>query len=395
MNNLFEILNNAKSGDIKAYSEIVKRFKNMVFAYAFSRVEDFHLAEDIAQETFIEAFSSLNKLRHLQSFSSWLKLIVHKHCDRVWRSSRYGKNSDLDDGVKSEQNIEKEIEDSDSVLFALKKLAEKYRHVISLFYIEDYSIDEIANFLGLPNTTIKKRIHDAKLKMKESLMKNLNSALQKNALDEKFSNTVINELRSRTNLLTRKGDAIFKAKKTIMSALSKFKTIKAKEIVSKETATNPWSLQFAYHSDKNKILCTDLLDVTFAFMRSKKAPLKIITFGRLFYNKAEHLNNVPIIHSFSLLCVDKNIAENDLKTTMQKVLQPFIDKIDIKYEKWDFDIFSPCYRVHLKVNGSYMVIAGCGMIAKKVLSDAGYDPKHFKGFAIELKLEDLVGLTQP
>lgn len=68
----------------------MRRFQDMAYGYAYAVLNDFHLAEDAAQEAFVEAHGCLPNLEHPQAFPAWLKRIVFKHCDRLTRGKRPG-----------------------------------------------------------------------------------------------------------------------------------------------------------------------------------------------------------------------------------------------------------------------------------------------------------------
>lgn len=78
----------AREGSLEAFDLVVRRFKDMAVAYAYSLLGDFHLAEDAAQEAFIQAYLDLGSLRVPQAFPSWFRQIVFKHCDRLTRRKR-------------------------------------------------------------------------------------------------------------------------------------------------------------------------------------------------------------------------------------------------------------------------------------------------------------------
>jgi len=73
------------SGDLKAFEEIVGRFQDMAYGYAYSILKDFHLAEDASQEAFIEAYQQLPRLSNRKAFPGWFRRIVFKYCDRILR----------------------------------------------------------------------------------------------------------------------------------------------------------------------------------------------------------------------------------------------------------------------------------------------------------------------
>jgi len=78
----------ARSEKSQAFGEIVRRFQDLAFACAYAMLNDFHLAEDAAQETFIAAWRHLDQLRQPEAFPGWLKRIVMTQCNRMTRGKR-------------------------------------------------------------------------------------------------------------------------------------------------------------------------------------------------------------------------------------------------------------------------------------------------------------------
>ncbi len=75
----------AQHGDAEAFGEIVERFRAMAVATGYAMLGDVHLAQDAAQDAFIEAYLSLHALREPAAFPGWFRRIVHKNADRQLR----------------------------------------------------------------------------------------------------------------------------------------------------------------------------------------------------------------------------------------------------------------------------------------------------------------------
>ena len=88
MEKLTALVMRARAGELDAYGELVRRLQDMAYGYAYSILCDFHLAEDAAQEAFIQAYRDLEKLREPEAFPGWLRRIVFKYCDRTRRARR-------------------------------------------------------------------------------------------------------------------------------------------------------------------------------------------------------------------------------------------------------------------------------------------------------------------
>jgi len=176
----------AKQGDLDAFGGLVEHFQDMAFGAALARLGDFHHAQDATQDAFIEAFRDLRQLRETLAFPSWLRQIVLKHCDR--RTRRRGPRL-----VPLEKSGDRRMDDSnpalaaekaeakDLVLAALNELPEDHRMVTTLYYIGGHSTDEIARFIEVPLTTVKKRLHDSREKLKERMLNMVNTNLRENA----------------------------------------------------------------------------------------------------------------------------------------------------------------------------------------------------------------------
>ena len=165
----------AQSGDRAAYGEIVRRFQDMAVGYAYAILGDFHLAEDAAQEAFIEAYPGLERLYSPFAFPAWLRRIIFKHCDRLTRGRRYQTvpmetTLELASAGPDPSEVLEAREMKDRVHESIQGLPEHERQVVILFYIADHSQDEIAVFLGVPVTTVKKRLHDARKRLRERMM---------------------------------------------------------------------------------------------------------------------------------------------------------------------------------------------------------------------------------
>ncbi|MFN8488024.1 MAG: sigma-70 family RNA polymerase sigma factor [Caldilineaceae bacterium] len=174
MQELEFVIQQAARGDVQAFERIVQRFQDMAVGYAYSLLGDFHLAQDAAQEAFVQIHKDLVQLREPKAFPSWFRTVVYKQCDRMTRRKRVRDVSlETTLALRIDQPSPSELVESDelrqAVQAALLLLPEVQQQVIVLFYIAEYSQKEIASFLDVPVTTVKKRLHDAKKQLKERM----------------------------------------------------------------------------------------------------------------------------------------------------------------------------------------------------------------------------------
>lgn len=172
--------------DLDAYGEIVRRFQYLAYGYAFALLGDAHLAEDMAQEAFLEAYQNLAKLDQPDAFPGWLRKIVLKRCDRLIRLMRprtspletAGQVADRRPGPSA---AAEQRELKNRILDAIARLPENERTVTTLFYIDGYSQCDIADFLELPVSTVNNRLHASREALRERMETVIGEALHADA----------------------------------------------------------------------------------------------------------------------------------------------------------------------------------------------------------------------
>ena len=195
-------------GDSSAYGQLVRRFEDMAYGYAYSILSDFHLAQDAAQEAFIEAHAKLVDLRVAAAFPGWLRRIVLKHCDRLIRKKRVptvplASAAGLGSGTPGADTVLATREMQEEALRLVNALPEQERLAITLFHLGDHSLKEVAEFLEVPVTTVKNRLHSSRKKLKEQMMSIVDETLQSHPLPARFADVVLqmNYVRDRVNPL--------------------------------------------------------------------------------------------------------------------------------------------------------------------------------------------------
>ena len=175
MEELTTLVTRAQSGDWKAYEPIVQRFQDMAVGYGYSVLGDIQLAEDAAQEAFINAYCDLPALRNPAAFPGWFRRIVFKHIDRIRRGKQrdfvsLDQASQITSRDPSPVEIVERREMQTRLFEAIETLPEQQRVVVTLFYISEYSQKEISSFLEIPLGTVKTRLHSARKRLKKRMM---------------------------------------------------------------------------------------------------------------------------------------------------------------------------------------------------------------------------------
>jgi RNA polymerase sigma factor (sigma-70 family) len=164
----------AQRGDLDAFGQVVERFQRMAYAVAYAMLGDAHLAEDAAQEAFIEAYLCLPKLREPAAFPGWFRRIVVKRGDRLVRGKSFATVPiEAAGGLPSgATDLAAQIEARElrrQIQAAIDTLPESDRLLVMLFYLAGYAQAEIAAALELPAAVVKKRLFRARQRLRIQL----------------------------------------------------------------------------------------------------------------------------------------------------------------------------------------------------------------------------------
>lgn len=183
------LLRRLRERDERAFREMVERYQNQVFNLLFRMIGTREEAEDLAQEVFVTVFKSIDQFRGESKFSTWLYRVAVNHCkNRIkYLSRRHERDtSDFDEAAEREavaqggspigaghiEGPDRALEGAElerTVQTAIAALDEDHRVVVVLRDIEELSYEEICEITGLPEGTVKSRLHRARLALKEKL----------------------------------------------------------------------------------------------------------------------------------------------------------------------------------------------------------------------------------
>ena len=177
-----ELVHRILTGDDDAFSLLVTKYQKQVHALAWRIVKDFHIAEEITQDTFLNAYQKLEKLKEPQCIAGWLSVITRRQC-YAWLRQKHKltqslehleqtDNAQLEEVVYSEYVVEEKDRNAveaqrEVVQKLLAKLQESERTVMTLHYFGEMTCKEIGEFLGVSANTIKSRLHRAQQRLQK------------------------------------------------------------------------------------------------------------------------------------------------------------------------------------------------------------------------------------
>ena len=215
-----ELIRRTLAGDETAFTMLVKKYHKHVHALAWRKIGDFHIAEDITQETFLKVYKHLATLKELDRFPGWLYVIASRRCIAWLRKKRLHAQlvEDIDMVTKGKGTYSRYVADEQAktsteakqevVKQLLAKLQESERTVITLYYFGEMTCEEISKFLGVSVNTIKSRLSRARqrLKKEEPLIR---EALSNCQISTNLIEKIIQETRNIKPITSTSGKPVF------------------------------------------------------------------------------------------------------------------------------------------------------------------------------------------
>jgi RNA polymerase sigma-70 factor (ECF subfamily) len=158
----------ARAGDTAAWDVLFRRYQLPLYVYVFELVHDEQASLDIVQETFINAARHIAGLRVDDKFGGWLFGIAHQKCTQRWRKQTREETAlEVVGAVPPEfeagpDDLLIRREHEEQFMRLLNQLPPPQRSVLLLHFIEDFSIEQIAEITGAAPGTVKSRLHYAK-----------------------------------------------------------------------------------------------------------------------------------------------------------------------------------------------------------------------------------------
>jgi RNA polymerase sigma-70 factor, ECF subfamily len=167
-------LNQALTGDAQAFAELVRQHQRMVFSIAYHFLQDRSLAEDLAQEVFLELFQSIDRIQSPAHLTYWLRKVTSNRC--------------IDQGRKKQRRREMALEEAPEPVTAsgqtdpmllerlqqsLATLPEKQRLVVIMRFQEGLGPAEIAEVLEMPVNTVKSTLHRSLADLRKGLTRKI------------------------------------------------------------------------------------------------------------------------------------------------------------------------------------------------------------------------------
>lgn len=152
--------------DAVTFQAEVKRIEKLMYRVAWTYLGNNQDVEDAVQDAIVKAWEKRESLRSREQFKSWQMRILVNQCKNVLRKRRKWSFFPLEEDTASVEMPESEV----PIREAMQRLKPEQRIVMTLYYVDGYSIKEIAETLSVPLGTIKTRLHSARKRIKQILL---------------------------------------------------------------------------------------------------------------------------------------------------------------------------------------------------------------------------------
>jgi RNA polymerase sigma-70 factor (ECF subfamily) len=162
-----------ENGDTKAYAQLVNRYKDLVYTLAIRMLKHKEEAEEVSQDTFIKVFKSLGKFKGDSKFSTWIYKVTYNTClDRIKKNKKHYNDVAIDEFTFNKLDsidnaLDNIIKEEKSVLIkkCINKLPEDSSALLTLFYFEELSLEEISKIINIEANTVKVKLFRARKKL--------------------------------------------------------------------------------------------------------------------------------------------------------------------------------------------------------------------------------------
>jgi len=174
------IIKEVQQGNRQKYALLVERYKDIAFNLAFKIIQNRENAEEVVQDAFMKAYSALNLFRGDAKFSTWIFRIVYNTAIsrsrlRKQKMVEFDKVAESEIDSYSKNEFENDADDTQKMVnFAIASLADDEKAIVTLYYLNESSINEISTITGLSEANVKVKLYRIRQKLKEKLSKQFN-----------------------------------------------------------------------------------------------------------------------------------------------------------------------------------------------------------------------------
>ena len=201
-----QLIHRILSGDDEAFGALIQKYRKGVHALAWRKIGDFHYAEEVTQDVFLQVYKNLSTLKNPDQFAGWLYVIVNRFCiNWLQRHKSMGQSVEAISLKEIEEfsytcylSEQRETEAIERRYAAVKKLLrrlpESERTVVTLYYLGEMTAKEIGKFLGVSVNTIKSRLRRARERLQNDQERLIQEVFGGVQLSENLTSNIMRQI---------------------------------------------------------------------------------------------------------------------------------------------------------------------------------------------------------
>ena len=175
------LINQIIEGDNHAFSELVDRYKGMIFTVTMRMLKNREEAEEVAQDSFVKMYKSLPRFKGGSKFSTWLYRIAYNSClDRIKKNKKHLNDVEINEFTEHEvKTIDNALvqmeknEQAEAIQRCIAQLPSEDSFLMTLYYFDDLSLGEISDIMGITANSIKVKLFRSRKKLASILKSQL------------------------------------------------------------------------------------------------------------------------------------------------------------------------------------------------------------------------------
>ncbi len=167
------LINQIVEGDTNSFTILVDRYKDLVFTLALRMLKNREEAEEVAQDTFIKTYKSLEKFKGDSKFSTWIYRVAYNSClDRIKKNKKHLNDVEINEftehqvvAIDSALDKMETKEQKEAIQRCINTLPSEESFLLTLYYFDDLSLDEISKIVGITANSIKVKLFRCRKKL--------------------------------------------------------------------------------------------------------------------------------------------------------------------------------------------------------------------------------------
>lgn len=167
------LINQIVEGDTNSFSILVDRYKDLVFTLALRMLKNREEAEEVAQDTFIKTYKSLDKFKGDSKFSTWIYRVAYNSClDRIKKNKKHLNDVEINEftahqvvAIDNALDKMETKEQKEAIQRCINALPCEESFLLTLYYFDDLSLDEISKIVGITANSIKVKLFRCRKKL--------------------------------------------------------------------------------------------------------------------------------------------------------------------------------------------------------------------------------------